>query len=138
MYMKRIFNLLNRHKSLISYAFFGVCTTAVNVITYDIFYNKLRVPNIISTIVAWVVAVIFAFITNKLFVFSSKSFVWGKLRYELVTFLACRPLTGGLDIGIMFIAVDIMNWNGTVWKIVSNIVVIILNYIASKLVIFKK
>ena len=47
-------------------------------------------------------------------------------------------LTGGLDIGIMFIAVDIMNWNGTVWKIVSNIVVIILNYIASKLVIFKK
>lgn len=93
--MKRIFNLLNRHKSLISYAFFGVCTTAANVITYDIFYNKLQVPNIIATIIAWVVAVIFAFITNKLFVFSMQVFVWGKLRYELVTFWPAASLQEG-------------------------------------------
>ncbi len=135
--MKKIANLLSKYKNLILYAFFGVCTTAVNVVTYNIIYNRLQISNVISTIIAWVVAVIFAFITNKLFVFDSKSFVWSKLRYELVTFLTCRILTGVLDVGIMFVAVDFMNWNGTVWKIISNVLVIILNYVASKLVIFK-
>ena len=121
----------------ISYLIFGVLTTLVDWISYW-YMRRVGTDYRLATAGSWAAAVLFAFVTNKLFVFSSKSFVWGKLRYELVTFLACRLLTGGLDIGIMFIAVDIMNWNGTVWKIVSNIVVIILNYIASKLVIFKK
>ena len=137
-HLDKLRNLVQKYRSILSYAFFGLCTTVVNVIVYDVLYNRLQVSNIVSTIIAWVIAVIFAFITNKVFVFDSKSFEWKKLRYELITFLSCRLLTGILDIGIMFVAVDLMSWNGVFWKIISNILVIILNYAASKLVIFKK
>ena len=129
---------LYRYKDLVLYTFFGVCTTIINVAIYNVFYNKFKVTNIASTIIAWVAAIIFAFITNKIFVFSSKSFNWEKLRYELFTFLACRLLTGFLDVAIMIVAVDVMNGDSITWKAISNVFVIILNYVASRLVIFKK
>lgn len=132
------FNFLYQYKRLLLYAFFGVCTTIINVAIYNIFYNKFKAANIASTIIAWAAAIIFAFITNKLFVFSSRSFAWGKLRYELLAFLTCRLLTGILDVAIMIAAVDVMNWNSIIWKFISNIFVIILNYVASRLIIFKK
>lgn len=88
--------------------------------------------------IAWVAAVVFAFITNKLFVFGSKSFKTDVLVREMASFFGCRLLTGILDIVIMYIAVDVMDMNSTLWKFLSNILVIILNYLASKLVVFKK
>ena len=128
--------LFQKYKSFISYAFFGVCTTIVNLASYRIFYGGLNVPNVASTVIAWLLAVFFAFVTNKLFVFDSKSLAAKTVAAELVKFLACRIATGVLDVAIMYVAVDRMKWNSLVWKLISNIVVIILNYIASKLVIF--
>ena len=87
---------------------------------------------------AWIVAVSFAFVTNKLFVFDSKSFDKKVLLHEISSFFGCRVATGVLDIAIMYIAIDILNLNALFWKFVSNILVIIANYIASKLIIFKK
>ena len=137
--MKRIFNLLNRHKSLISYAFFGVCTTAANVITYDIFYNKLQVPNIIATIIAWFVAVIFAFITNKLFVFGSFDLHPKKVCSEFVPFVACRAATGVFTMVAMIAMVDGMGIKQDfICKIVVSAISLVLNYIFSKWFIFKK
>lgn len=136
--MKRITDLIARYKSLISYGFFGVCTTAVNMAVYQLCYGGLGVPNVAATVAAWAASVLFAFVTNKIFVFESRSFAWRTLGYELMTFVACRLLTGVLDVGIMFVAVDLMEGNGTLWKLLSNVVVIVLNYVASKLVIFKK
>lgn len=136
--MKKLEGLVRKYKSILLYVFFGIWTTAVNVIFYDVFYNRFRVSNIFSTIIAWVAAVMFAFITNKLFVFNSKSFGWKTLKYELFTFVTCRLLTGILDMGIMIVSVDLMHGNGTIWKLISNIFVVILNYVASKLVIFKR
>lgn len=97
----------------------------------------IGIPNVPSTIIAWVLAVAFAFITNKLWVFESRSFDGMTLKHEIPTFLGARIGTGLLDVGIMYLAVDVMNWNSTVWKLISNVIVIILNYIASKLVIFR-
>jgi putative flippase GtrA len=94
--------------------------------------------NLISTAAAWLVAVVFAFITNKIWVFDSKSTEVKIVLYELGTFFACRIATGIMDMVIMYIAVDVKNWNEMLWKLLSNIIVIILNYIASKLIIFKK
>ena len=136
--MEYLIKLLNQYKGMLLYIIFGLSTTAVNMIAYDITYNRLDISNLVSTVIAWAFAVVFAFITNKIFVFDSKSFEWSILRNELITFFTCRLLTGFLDVAIMFVAVDLMNWNGMLWKIISNIIVIILNYIASKLVIFKK
>lgn len=136
--MGKIKTLLKKHKSLISYAFFGVCTTAVNVVTYYVCFNIAGLSNILSTIIAWILAVLFAYITNKLWVFDSKSFDKNVLIKEIPAFFGCRLATGVLDVVIMFLAVDIAQSNGTVWKIISNILVIVINYIASKLIIFKK
>lgn len=131
------FALLKKHRSLVAYAFFGVCTTAVNILTYYVCYNLMDMANVSSTIVAWTLAVLFAMVTNKLYVFDSKSFRWRVLVWELTTFYACRILTGLLDVGIMYVAVDICDWHPVLWKAISNILVIVLNYVGSKLIIFK-
>lgn len=136
--MKNLLELIKKYKGVLSYLFFGVCTTIINVAVYNVFYYKISVSNVISTIVAWIVAVLFAFVTNKLFVFESKSFALKIIGYELLSFLGCRLLTGAMDLLIMFVAVDCLHQNAMFWKIISNILVIVINYIASKLVIFKK
>ena len=74
----------------------------------------------------------------KVWVFGSTSWKWDVLKKEVVAFISCRLATGILDIAIMYICVDVMQWNALLMKIVSNVLVIILNYIFSKLVIFKK
>ena len=136
--MNSLVCLLRKNKGLISYVFFGVCTTVINVVIYNILYYRLLVSNVNSTIFAWIIAVLFAFITNKLFVFESMSFAIKVLVYELLSFFGCRLVTGILDLVLMYIAVDCLSQNAMLWKIVSNILVIIINYVASKLVIFKK
>ena len=136
--METIKKLLLKYKSFISYAFFGVCTTVVNVVSYYLCFNIAGIWNVVSTVIAWVLAVLFAYITNKIWVFESKSFVRKVLVKEIPAFFGCRLATGVLDVVIMYMAVDVMHSNGTVWKIISNILVIIINYVASKLVIFKK
>lgn len=136
--MSTIIELIKKYKSVISYLFFGVCTTVINIAVYYLCYNISGIPNVTSTVIAWVVAVVFAYITNKLFVFDSKSFKADVLVREVASFFGCRLLTGILDVIIMYVAVDVMDMNSTLWKLVSNILVIVLNYIASKLVIFKK
>lgn len=129
---------IQKHKSIIAYMFFGVLTTLINWGSYYLCYIIIHIPNVPSTIIAWILAVAFAFITNKIWVFDSKSFDGKTLIHEIWTFTAARLATGFLDVGIMFLTVDIMGWNSTVWKLISNILVIILNYILSKLIIFKK
>lgn len=130
--------LLKKYKSFIMYAIFGVLTTVINLASYYVLYNMLHWSNLASTALAWLIAVIFAFATNKKWVFDSQSMEWKVLLYELVTFFACRLATGVLDMVVMFVAVDVMAWNEMLWKLLSNVIVIILNYVASKLVIFKK
>ena len=136
--MEKLKALLNAYKDIVLYVFFGILTTVVNVISYYLCYNVLGITNIVSTIIAWVLAVVFAFITNKKWVFESKSFSTETLKREIPTFFGCRIATGILDIVIMYLSVDILKQNATIWKTVSNIIVIIINYIASKLIIFKK
>lgn len=136
--MKIIMNLIKRHKSFIVYGVFGVFTTIVNIVTYNICYNHLGISNTLSNVAAWILAVTFAYITNKAWVFESRSWKWETLRREIPAFISCRLATGIMDILIMYICVDAMGWHALLMKSASNVVVIILNYIFSKLVIFKK
>ncbi len=119
------------------YGIFGVLTTVINLAAYYVLYNILSWSNLGSTALAWLVAVIFAFITNKIWVFDSRSMEWKVVLHELISFFACRLATGAFDMIVMYVAVDVMAWNEMVWKLLSNVIVIILNFIASKLVIFK-
>lgn len=136
--MKQIVELIKKYKSFIAYAVFGVFTTIVNIVAYNVCYYKLELSNTLSNIIAWLLAVTFAYLTNKVWVFDSKSWKWEVLRREVATFISCRLATGVMDLVIMFICVDLLEWHAMFMKLLSNILVIILNYVFSKLVIFKK
>ena len=136
--MEKIKNLIIKYRSFIFYGIFGVFTTIVNIVTYNICYYRIEISNTFSNVVAWVLAVTFAYLTNKAWVFESKSWKWEVLKREIPAFISCRLATGVLDIAIMYICVDVMQWHAMLMKIISNVLVIILNYVFSKLVIFKK
>ena len=120
------------------YGIFGVLTTIVNLVVYNLCYYKAGMNNTVSNVIAWILAVAFAYITNKLWVFESKSWKMSVLRREVTAFVSCRLATGIMDILIMYICVDILGWHAMLMKLSSNVLVIILNYIFSKLIIFKK
>ena len=130
--------LFMKHRGLILYVLVGALTTLVNMAAYWLCFNMLGIPNVSATVTAWILAVSFAFITNKVWVFESRSFDGKTLWREIPAFFGARLLTGLLDVGIMYAAVDMLGWNALVWKLISNVIVIVLNYVASKLVIFKK
>lgn len=135
--MKTISDVLRNNKQFLLYLFFGVCTTAINTACYWLLYNVLKLSNIISTILAWLIAVVFAFVINKIYVFESKQLNSTECIKEAVSFFGCRVITGVLDVLIMAIAIDLLQWNALLWKLISNILVTIINYIASKYLIFK-
>lgn len=135
--MDMIKSLLLKYKGVILYLVFGVLTTVINVITYHISYEMLHIANITSTMIAWVVAVTFAYFTNKLFVFESKRTGSGAVK-EAINFFACRIGTGVIEVGMMYVFVDILALNGTIMKLITNFIVIVINYIASKFIIFNE
>lgn len=133
-----VLKMMKKYKSFIAYAVFGVFTTIVNIVTYNVCYNSMGISNTLSNVAAWILAVTFAYLTNKAWVFGSTSWKWEVLKKEIPAFISCRLATGIMDIVIMYICVDIMNWPAMLMKIISNVLVILLNYVFSKLVIFKK
>lgn len=135
--MNTIKELFLKHKSVLLYLIFGGLTTVINVVTYFITYEILGIANLTSTVIAWVIAVTFAYVTNKLFVFESKKTGSEALK-EAVNFFACRIGTGVIEIGIMYLFVDVLAFNGTIMKLITNVIVIIVNYIASKFLIFNE
>lgn len=136
--IKLVLGLMKKYQSFIAYAVFGVFTTIVNIVTYSICYQQIGLSNTLSNVLAWILAVTFAYLTNKVWVFDSKSWAWAVLKREITAFISCRIATGILDIVIMYICVDILAWPAVLMKIISNVLVIILNYVFSKLIIFKK
>lgn len=127
--IKKILN-----KETILYLIFGICTTILNIIIYR-GLTLLKIDYLVSTILAWFISVVFAFITNKIFVFENHN---KKFLSLFAQFFSSRILTGGLDVFIMFISVDILCFNDFIVKIISNILIIIINYLLSKIFIFKK
>lgn len=124
-------------KQLIYYLFFGVCTTLCNVIFYGIFTRVADWGILSATWGAWFLAVLFAFITNKKFVFESRSLYWKILGREAAAFFCCRLLTGFLDAAVMYVTVKFLGWPDMYMKVISNGIVIVLNYVASRWIIFK-
>ena len=135
--MKLIKNIYNKYKELINYGIFGVLTTIINYLSYIIFTRLLNLDIFISNLLAWILSVIFAFFTNKIIVFKSKEFTFGVLIKESITFVGARVFSLLLDMIILYIMSDLMGINDLIVKIISNIIVIIVNYVLSKFIIFK-
>lgn len=136
--VQKIKNLVQKHWDILSYLFFGGLTTVVNYLVYLPCYNLLNLSAAVSNAIAWAVAVAFAYLTNKPFVFRSHDWSLKTVVPELTKFVTCRIGSGLLETGILFLCVDLWAWNGNVWKLITSVLVVILNYIASKLLVFKK
>ena len=138
--IKKIYNYIIKliGKETFWYLFFGVLTTLINLITYYIFNVLLKFSAGISTTIAFVVGVIFAYITNKKWVFNSKKNKLKELLKEISLFFLARIFTYIIDLILMIILVDKLHYNSIVCKLLVNIIVIILNYVFSKLIVFKK
>ncbi len=137
--MKEIFlRLWKKYEDVILYLFFGVLTTGVNYLVYLPFYNLMGLSATISNIVAWIAAVAFAFLTNKPFVFKSHDWSRKAVIPELSKFVSCRLASGVMETVIIFLAVDVLAGNGNLWKLLTSVLVVILNYFGSKLFAFRK
>ena len=129
--------LYEKHRSTVIYLVFGVLTTAVNYAVYLPLYSFVRLPASVCNGIAWVVAVAFAYVTNKLFVFESKSWDRGVLG-ELLRFVGSRVASGVIETASLLLTVDILGWNGIIMKLLLAVLVIVLNYVLSKFFVFKK
>lgn len=137
--MTKIKEIYFKYKDIILYLIFGGLTTVVNFIVYFIMTDLFKVFEILSNGVAWFISVLFAYITNKLYVFESKTSTFRKMLKEFISFFLSRAFTGILfDILLFSLMFNVFKINDIVTKFIVQIVVIVSNYIFSKLIVFRK
>lgn len=130
--------LLMQYRELISYGFWGVATTLVNYAVYFLCTRVLTLDPLAANVLAWAVSVAFAYVVNKLFVFSSKSWERPVVLREAWQFVSARLFSGVLETAGIFLFVTLLHFHDGVVKIIAGIVVILLNYVLSKWVVFRK
>ena len=135
---EKLIAFVKEHIDVVTYLVFGVLTTVVNYLVYLPCLNWLHLPASVSNCIAWVVAVVFAFVTNKPFVFRSHDWSAKVVFPELAKFISCRLASGVLETAILFVTVDCLHWNGNIWKFITQVLVVIFNYVGSKLLVFRK
>ena len=138
--LKKIINIYKKYKEVINYLIFGVLTTFINLLVYySLTLSVLNPKNAISlqvaNVISWIVSVIFAYITNRKYVFESKN---EDILKEVSSFIGSRIITLIMDMLIMFIGVTLLNGNDKIFKLISQVIVIISNYLFSKIFVFKK
>lgn len=135
--MSKLYEIYKKYSQLIWYVFFGGLTTVVNYIVYYPVYNYLGISAAVSNVIAWAAAVAVAYVTNKLFVFDSKDWSVKIVLPELAKFVGSRIGSGFLETAIIWVTVDLLTWNGNIMKLIVSVLVVILNYITSKFLVFK-
>lgn len=136
----KIINFYNKYKEIINYLIFGFLTTVVSLIVYYGLTFTIINPNKaielqIANILSWLAGVIFAYVTNRKYVFNSKN---SNIKKELFNFGGARVITLAMDMVIMGVFVTVLGLNDKIMKIISQIIVVASNYIFSKLFVFKK
>lgn len=129
--------LWTKYKSYILYLFFGGVTTLVNWLCFYVCAHLLNLGTVVSNVIAWILAVAVAFLTNRKWVFESRARGAKRIIREAAGFTASRLVTLGVETLMMWLTVDICGWNDMLMKIIVNIVVMIVNYIFSRFFVFK-
>jgi putative flippase GtrA len=127
-----------KYKEIINYLIVGVLTTLISLAvyyfcTYTFFNPKNAFQLQIANIISWIVSVVFAYFTNRKYVFESKN---PNVLKEAASFFLSRISTLLMDMGIMFVCVTLIRMNDRIAKIISQVIVIISNYVFSKLFVF--
>ncbi|RRK09428.1 GtrA family protein [Lactiplantibacillus garii] len=132
---QRLQQLWQRYKSVLAYLFFGGLTTVVNYLVFWIF--NLFCSYLIANTVAWLLSVLFAYITNKLWVFEAKTPTWRARLKEAGSFFGFRLLSYFVDQGIMIVGISFLHGNALIVKLIDQILIVVMNWFFSKLFIFK-
>lgn len=136
-FLEMVTTKYQKYKEVMLYLFFGVCTTLLNMILFYILYEKMGLSTGVSTVISNILCIIFAYITNRNWVFETRAHDKKGILKEMTSFAGCRIGTLLLDVMIMIVTVDIFGFHANLMKLLSNVAVIIINYIASKFFIFK-
>ena len=131
----KLFDLYKKYKEIINYLIFGGLTTLISIVTYALFAKVFHIDYLISNVLSWILAVLFAYITNKIFVFESKS---KKNIKEITSFFFFRVVSLIMEMIILYVFVDMLHIDDLVTKIIAQVIVIVSNYIFSKVFVFKK
>lgn len=131
-----------KYEEIINYIIVGGCTTLINLAVYfvlinTIFSSKGNIDIQIANIISWICSVLFAYITNRKFVFKSGAEGKKKLK-EITSFFGSRIISLIMDIALMFLLYSVMHINDTISKLIDQVVIIVANYVLAKLLVFKK
>lgn len=136
--IQKIKELFYKYKSQILYLFFGGLTTLLNIVLFFILNTLCHIEYQISNVIAWIICVAFAYITNKIWVFESKTKDKKSLLKETISFLVARLITLGIEFVLLYIFIEKISMPEIIAKVITNVIVIVLNYVFSKLFIFAK
>ncbi len=125
----------NHLREIILYLIFGVLTTGVSILSFALFQTMLSVHELIANIFSWILAVLFAYVTNRIWVFKSTSDAFLK---EMVTFFCSRLSTLFVEEFLLFVGISLFHYNSLLIKTIAQVIIIILNYLLSKLFVFAK
>ena len=134
----RLSGILKKYKEPILYIFFGGLTTVASFLSYWVFVDVFHIHYMVSTVLSWIVSVTFAYVTNRKWVFESNARGAGAVLKEMLGFYACRIASGIMEMGMMYVGVDLLHINDKGVKLATNVIVIIANYVLSKLIVFRK
>lgn len=135
--MGKLMTLFRKYREIITYVFFGGCTTLVNWACYWVLAHPLGMDETLATFIAQVLSVLFAYVTNRRWVFQSRVTGFGPVMREMGSFFLSRVSTILLDMALMEIFAKRLGFNDLAVKLVSNILIIVLNYVLSKLLVFR-
>jgi len=135
--LRKVLDFAKKYEELLLYLVFGFLTTVVNYLVYLLLHNDTSMLASAANVIAWIAAVAFAFVTNKPFVFKSHDWSFKILMPELGKFVSARLGSLLVETGIIFVFVDLLYWDGIIIKLVTSVIVVVLNYLASKLLVFR-
>ena len=136
--LKKLADWYRDHREGMRYLVFGALSTVVNIVVFAICAKLANFSTAVSNTIAWIVAVLFAYVTNKIYVFNSKSTGIKDLVREIISFFSARIVTLIIETVFLWVVIDKLGFNSILMKIISNVIVIILNFVFSKIFIFKK
>lgn len=133
--MSKALSLLKKYREVILYLVLGVCTTLINLAVFWVLHSPLKVNELVANVIAWTMAVMFAYLTNRELVFHAGR---GSFFKQMVTFYLGRVITLVLEEAALLVFITLLDFNSMAVKLAAQVMVIILNFIISKLIIFKK
>jgi len=136
--INKCLKIYKKYEEIINYLIMGVLTTLVSIITYFIFAKVIGINYLVSNIISWIISVSFAYITNKIFVFKNNIKEKKQVFIQIYQFVKYRLLSLVIDILLMYLLVEIIKMDDMIAKVINQIIIIVLNYVFSKLFVFKK